>query len=227
MVTKRDQRRETRRDQYQRRQAERRAERQRQIRRQRIQRYSLIGGGIVIVALLALLISLFVIHNNAPKTGLSPQPAIGQTVDGLQCLPQQGGALHIHQYLDLYINGQQQTVPPGTGIVNSAGCLYPLHAHDGEPNIIHNETDQHNVTFTLGQFFDIWGVKLSSAQVGNYQVDGSHKLVIKLVANDGTVTTYTGNPHDLKLSDQETIYLLYNSPNVPLKPFTDWQNLGE
>ena len=137
------------------------------------------------------------------------------------------GALHIHQYLDLYINGQQKTVPPGTGIVNSAGCLYPLHAHDGEPNIIHNETDQHNVTFTLGQFFDIWGVKLSSAQVGNYQVDGSHKLVIKLVANDGTVTTYTGNPHDLKLSDQETIYLLYNSPHVPLKPFTDWQNLGE
>src|SRR6185437_2521180 len=165
MVTKRDQRRESRRDQYQRRQAERLAERQRQIRQQRVRRYGLIGGGIIIVLLLALGISQFVIRNNSSQQpGLNPHPATGQVVDGLKCLPQQGGALHIHQYLDLYVNGQQQTVPPGVGIVNSANCLYPLHVHDNEPNIIHNETDQQNVTFTLGQFFDIWGVNLSSSQ---------------------------------------------------------------
>jgi hypothetical protein len=227
MVTKRDQRRESRRDQYQRRQNERRVERQRQIRRQQIRRYSIIGGGIVVVLLLGLLISQLIIHNATPKTGLNAQPATGQTVDGLQCLPSQGVALHHHQYLDLYINGQQQNVPPGTGIINSAGCLYPLHVHDGEQNIIHNETAQKDATFTLGQFFDIWGVKLSSSQVGTYQTDSSHTLVIKLVDKSGAVTTYTGNPYDLKLNDEETIYLLYNSPNVPLKPFTDWQNLGE
>ena len=227
MVTKRDQRRETRRDQYQRRQAERQVERKRQIRRQQIRRYSIIGGGIVVVLLLGLLISQLIIHNAKAPTGLNPHPATGQTVDGLQCLPQQGGALHIHQYLDLYVNGQQQTVPPGTGIVNSANCLYPLHVHDGEPNVIHNETNQQNVSFTLGQFFDIWGVKLSGSQVGAYQVDSSHTLVIKLIDKNGAVTTYTGNPHNLQLGDEETIYLLYNSPNVPLKPFTDWQNLGE
>lgn len=227
MVTKRDQRRETRRDQYQRRQAERQAERKRQIRRQQIRRYSIIGGGIVVVLLLGLLISQLIIHNAKTPTGLNAQPATGQTVDGLQCLPQQGGALHIHQYLDLYVNGQQQTVPPGTGIVNSANCLYPLHVHNGEPNVIHNETNQQNVSFTLGQFFDIWGVKLSGSQVGAYQVDSSHKLVIKLIDKNGAVTTYTGNPYNMQLGDEETIYLLYNSPNVPLKPFTDWQNLGE
>ncbi len=227
MVTKRDQRRESRRDQYQRRQAERQAERQRQIRQQRIKRYGLIGGGIIIVLLLALGISQFVIRNNSsPQPGLNPHPATGQVVDGLKCLLQQGGALHIHQYLDLYVNGQQQTVPPGTGIVDSANCLYPLHVHDNEPNIIHNESDQQNVTFTLGQFFDIWGVNLSSSQVGGYKVDSAHKLVIKLIDKSGKVTTYTGNPHDLQLSDEETIYLLYNSPNVALKPFVDWQNLN-
>jgi hypothetical protein len=230
MVTKRDQRRESRREQYQRRQAERQRERQRQIQQQRIRRYGLIGGGILIVLLLALGISQFIIHNNSgsgTSTGLNAHPATGQTVDGLQCLSAQGGALHIHQYLDLYVNGQQVTANPGIGIVNSANCLYPLHVHDNEPNVIHNETNQQNVTFTLGQFFDIWGVKLTGSQVGGYKVDSSHKLIIKLIDKSGNVTTYTGNPYNIPLGDQETIYVLYNSPNVSLKPYTNWQNLGE
>ncbi len=231
MVTKRDQRRESRREQYQRRQAERQRERQRQLRQQRIRRYGLIGGGILVVLLLALGISQLVIRSNSgsgsQSAGLNAHPATGQTVDGLQCLSAQGGALHIHQYLDLYVNGQQVTANPGIGLVNSANCLYPLHVHDNEPNVIHNETDQQNVSFTLGQFFDIWGVKLSSSQIGNYKVDSSHKLTIKLIDKSGNVTTYTGNPYDIPLGDQETIYLLYNSPNVSIKPYTNWQNLGQ
>ena len=229
MVTKRDQRRESRRDQYQRRQAERQAERKRALRQQQMRRYGLIGGGIVLVALLILGISQFVIrgNQNSPTTGLDAHPATGQTVDGMQCLSAQGVALHIHQYLDLYINGKQVTVNPGIGIVNSANCLYPLHVHNGEPNVIHNETSQQNVSYTLGQFFDVWGVKLSSGQIGNYKVDSSHRLVIKLIDKSGAVTTYTGNPYNIQLGDEETVYLLYNSPNVPIKPYTDWQNLGE
>lgn len=229
MVTKRDQRRESRREQYQRRQTERQTERKRALRQQRIRQYGLIGGGIVLVLILVLVISQFVIRSNqnSPTTGLNAHPATGQTVDGLSCLSAQGGALHIHQYLDLYVNGQQVTVNPGIGIVDSANCLYPLHVHNGEPNVIHNESNQQNVSFTLGQFFDIWGVKLSSSQVGNYKVDSSHALVIKLIDKNGAVSTYTGNPYNIALGDQETIYMLYNSPNVQLKPYTDWQNLGE
>ena len=228
MVTRRDQRRESRRDQYQRRQAERQAERKRKLRQQRIKQYGLIGGGIVLVLLLVLGISQLVTHNSpsGSATGLNAHPATGQAVDGLQCLPSQGPGLHNHQYLDLYINGKQVTANPGIGLVDSANCLYPLHVHDGEPNVIHNESNQPNASYTLGQFFDIWGVKLSSSQIGTYKVDSAHPLVIKLINNSGAVTTFTGNPYDLKLSDQETIYILYNSPNVPLKPYTDWQNLG-
>lgn len=225
-VTKRDQRRESRRDQYQRRQAERLAERQRRLRQQQVRKYGFIGGGILVVLLLALGISQFVIHGNSQQTTVTPAPATGQAVDGLQCLPSQGGALHIHQYLDFYVNGQRINANPGVGIVNSAGCLYPLHVHNGEANIIHNETDQQNVTFTLGQFFDIWGVALSNTQVSKYKVDSAHKLVIKLIDSNGNVATYTGNPRDIPLGDHETIYILYNSPNVAIKPFTDWANMG-
>lgn len=228
MVTKRDQRRDSRRDQYQRRQAQRQAERQRVLRQQQIRKYSLWGGGIVVLLLLVLGISELVIHNNqsSPTVGLNARPATGQTVDGMQCLPQQGGALHIHQYLDLYINGQRVNANPGVGISTAANCLYPLHVHDNEANIIHNESNQQNVSYTLGQFFDVWGVTLTNAQVGGYKVDGTHKLVIKLIDASGAVTTYTGNPHDIPLKEHETIYVLYNSPNVAAKPYTDWLNLN-
>ncbi len=228
MVTKRDQRRDSRRDQYQRRQAERRAERQRLLRQQQIRRYGLIGAGVVALALIVLVVSQFIIHNNQPSTttGLNAHPATGQAVDGMTCDASQGGALHIHQYLDLYVNGQRVNANPGIGIVDSQGCLYPLHVHDNQPNIIHNESSQQNVSYTLGQFFDIWGVTLSSSQVGGYKVDSTHKLVIKLIDQNGVVTTYTGNPHDIPLQEHETIYVMYNSPNVPIKPYTDWLNLA-
>lgn len=225
-VTRRDQRRETRRDQYVRRQAERQAERQRKIRRQRVQRYSIIGGVVVLVLLLALAVSQFVIHSRQPAS-LPTSPATGQTVDGLQCLSAQGGGLHHHQYLDLYVNGQRVDANPGVGIVNSANCLYPLHVHDNEANIIHNESDQANASFTLGQFFDIWGMPLSNTQVGSNKVNSAHKLVVKVIDGSGKVTTYSGNPHNLVLQDHQTIYVLYNSPNVTLTPFTNWQTLNE
>ncbi|HEX8982502.1 MAG TPA: hypothetical protein VF792_07030 [Ktedonobacterales bacterium] len=228
MVTKRDQRRESRRDQYQRRQSERKAERQRLLRQQQMRKYGLIGGVVLVVALLVLVVSQFIIHNNqtAPTTGLNAHPATGQAVDGMTCDASQGGALHIHQYLDLYINGQRVNANPGIGIVDSQGCLYPLHVHDNEANIIHNESNKQNVSYTLGQFFDVWGVTLSNSQVGNYKVDSTHKLVIKLIDQNGVVTTYTGNPHNIPLQEHETIYVMYNSPNVQAKPFTDWLNLA-
>lgn len=227
-MSNRDRRRETRQQQYQRRQEERKIERQRQIRQQQIRRYGLIGGGILVVALLILGISQLLLRQNAgQQPNLNPQPATGQTVDGLQCLPQQGGALHHHQYLDIYINGQRMAVPAGVGLVSAQNCLYPLHVHDGEPNIIHNESDQANASYTLSQFFDIWGVALSKTQISSYKTDGSHQMVIKLIDSAGKVTTYTGDPRQLPLVDQETIYILYNSPNVKLTPYTNWATLTQ
>jgi hypothetical protein len=230
-VTKRDTRRATRQEQYQQRQQERQRARQREIQRQRMVRYGAWGGGVlvlIILIILAIVVSQFVIHGGSKTNGgasvtLQTNPASGQAVDGLTCLPQQGGALHIHQYLDLYINGQRVNANPGIGIVNSAGCLYPLHVHDNEVNIIHNESAT-MTTFTLGQFFDIWGVNLSSSQVGQYKVDSAHKLVVDIFDANGKMTVYTGNPYDLQLNNFETIYILYNSPGVHPTPYGDWSS---
>lgn len=225
-VTKRDQRRATRQQQFQQRQEERRRQRQREIQRQRLTRGGLIGAGVLLVIILAIVISQFVLRgNSSPGAGgsvsLQTHPATGQTVDGMTCLPQQGGGMHIHQYLELYINGQRVEASPGIGIPQSAQCLYPLHVHDNEANIIHNEAAA-PTTFTLGQFFDVWGVKLSSSQVGQYKVDQSHKLVVEVFDANGKMTTITDNPYNLQLQDQETIYILYNSPNVKPVAYNGW-----
>ncbi|HEX9039335.1 MAG TPA: hypothetical protein VF808_20305 [Ktedonobacterales bacterium] len=224
-VTNRDRRRATRQEQFQQRQDERRRQRQREIRRQQLTRWSLWGGGGLLAIILIIAVSMMVINSGGSTKNsghtLNTSPATGQTVDGLTCQSQQGGAMHIHQYLELYINGQRVNADPGVGIVQSAGCLYPLHVHDNEANIIHDESGVLQ-TFTLGQFFDIWGAKLSSTQLGQYTVDGSHKLVVEVFDANGKMTVYSGNPYTLQLQERNTIYLLYNSPNVKPAAWDGW-----
>lgn len=228
-VTKRDQRRATRQEQYQQRQQERQRQRQREIQRQRLTRGALIGGAILIVIILAIVIGQMVVRGgaktNSNPTTLTVNAPTGQAVDGLTCQLEQGGAMHIHEYLDLYINGQRVNANPGIGLVDSANCLYPLHVHDKEANVIHVESST-VATFTLGQFFDVWGVKLSSAQVGQYKVDSAHKLVVEVLDANGNMTPYTGNPYDLTLQEKQTIYILYNSPNVKPVVWDGWSSFN-
>jgi hypothetical protein len=231
-VTKRDQRRATRQQEYQQRQRERAEARRRELRQRQLTRWGLIGGGILIFIVIVAFISFAVINGNRPGAGttttptrLVSNPATGQPVDGLTCDPEQGGGMHIHQYLELYINGQRVNADPGIGIPSGAQCLYPLHVHDNEANIIHNEYSSVR-TFTLGQFFDIWGVKLSSSQVGQYKVDSAHKLVVEVFDTNGKETTYTGDPHNLPLQEHDTIYILYNSPNVKPVAWDGWSSFA-
>ncbi len=66
-------------------------------------------------------------------------------------------------------------------------CLYPLHVHDGEPNIIHIESPIQK-TYTLGNFFDIWGQPLSATQVMGNKTDSTHKLVFEVFDASGKLT---------------------------------------
>ena len=237
-VTKRDKRRETRRAQLQQRQLERQRERLRQLRNQRIRMYTLIGAPIAVILLIVLAFTV-IGHNNSsqPKGNGGLAPAHGQTVDGMACLPAEGQNPHNHTYLELYVNGKPSTVPPGIGIVAPQGsgitalgssgltsCLYPLHVHEGQPNIIHIELFEPRAVH-LGEFFDIWGQALSNDQVLSYKADASHKLVFEVFDANGKLTQYTGDPRQIELNEHETIAILYNSPNVTPKPYTDWNGL--
>lgn len=62
--------------------------------------------------------------------------------------------MHIHQHLDLYVDGRKVPVPAGIGI-HPAVEFAPLHTHDAS-GVIHVESPTVR-TYTLGQFFAVWG----------------------------------------------------------------------
>ena len=116
-------------------------------------------------------------------------------------------------------------MPPNTGIINTTNgaCFYPLHVHSdtGDENIIHEESPNHD-TYTLGAFFDVWGQRLSRTQVLGYKADATHKLTFVTFDENGKKTVVTGNPLSIKFTPHETIYILYNSPNVKPQPYTQF-----
>jgi hypothetical protein len=125
---------------------------------------------------------------------------------GLSQLSAEGTVLHIHQYLDLWVNGKRVTLPPNVGIDDNT-FITELHVHVGEPNIIHVESPVKK-TFHLGQLFGEWGVRLTSRCVGrfcgplNWWVNGAKQ---------------TGNPADLALQEHQVIVIALGKrpPTVP------------
>ncbi len=183
-------------------------------RNQLIVRMGLIIGGVVLfVAVL-----YFVINAGKDSSNTGPK-----TIDGIACETNEGAVTHIHAALKMYINGQQSPVPSGIGVNTAASCLYALHTHAAN-NIIHVEAPDQK-TYTLGQFFDIWGQPLSRTQVMNNTSDTTNTLMFKIFDGNGKMLSYTGDPHTLPVADHQTIVILYNSPDVHPTPFTDWQGV--
>ena len=130
----------------------------------------------------------------------------------LPALSAEGTTLHIHQHLDILINGKPVTVSSGIGINEFAGFISPLHTHDltGE---IHVESDEVR-DFTLGQFFDVWGLRFTQSCIGSYCADGTHSL--RVYSNGNPVS---GDPRMLLLSPRQEIAIVYGpaktKPTVP------------
>jgi hypothetical protein len=161
---------------------------------------------------------------NLAPTG-SPSP--GQTVDGISCESSEQVTFHIHTRLTIFVDGKQRTVPYGIGIadpqlepgigtpfVAGGSCFSWLHTHAAD-GVIHIESPVHR-TFTLGNFFDIWGQPLSATQVG---------------PEKGTVTAmyngqaWTGNPRDIPLGSHTQIQLVVGKPLVAPVNITSWGQL--
>ena len=118
----------------------------------------------------------------------------------LSPLTAEGSVLHIHQHLDVYVNGKRVAVPADIGIFGSA-FLTEIHTHDTF-GIIHVESPTQQ-TFRLGQVFGEWSVLLSSTCLGRYcghlhwWVNGKPQ---------------TGNPADLALSQHAEIVIAVGKP---------------
>jgi hypothetical protein len=129
----------------------------------------------------------------------------------LPLLGAEGTALHIHVHLDIYVDGKTVTVPADIGIPPSGG-ITPVHTHDAT-GIIHIESPDAHATYTLGQLFNIWGVKLTDNSIGGYNDNSSQKLT---VYSNGNIVN---DPINLTFKAHEEIVITYGSsqqqPSIP------------
>ncbi len=122
---------------------------------------------------------------------------------GLSLLGAEGTAQHIHAHLDIFINGERVIVPAEIGIPPSGG-ITPVHTHDAS-GIIHIESPDPYAVYSLGQFFDIWGVKFTNNSIGSYIDNNTDRLN---VYSDGKKVA---NPVNLALKAHEEIAITYGT----------------
>jgi hypothetical protein len=149
--------------------------------------------------------------------------ATGRTVDGIQCDAAEQVAYHVHTHLAVYVDGRLRPLPAGVGIVEpeaeatpagafdaASRCYYWLHVH-AQDGVIHIESPT-LATYTLGQFFAIWGQPLSADRVGPDRgplavfVDGRRVV---------------GNPAAIPLGSHRDIQIDVGRPAPPPQP-VDW-----
>ena len=139
---------------------------------------------------------------------------------GLDPLTAEGQVVHIHQHLDLYVDGKPVQVPGDVGIGPQETFISDLHTHASyPPGIIHVESPT-QAQFTLGQFFAVWGVPLSASCVGSLCEKGPAQL--RVFVNGEPVA---GDPTRIILEDHQEIVLAYGTKAqlpAPLPSTYDW-----
>jgi len=148
----------------------------------------------------------------------APRPLhVGQRIDGIACESGEQVALHIHAHLRIVVAGRSRQVPAGIGIaapyqvaatpsgpfVAGGSCFTWLHTHAAD-GIVHIESPVDR-TYTLGNFFDVWGQPLTRRRVG--PAGGRVTALF-----DGRV--FTGNPRTIPLLAHSEIELEVGHPLV-------------
>jgi len=150
-------------------------------------------------------------------------PATGEQIDGIACQAGEQVLFHIHAHLTIFVRGVARQVPAAIGIgppyqveatprgafVAGASCFMWLHTHSAD-GIIHTESPVDR-TYTLGEFFDIWGQRLDREEVGPV-----HGRVTTLF--NGRV--FTGNPREVPLLAHAQIQLEVGRPLVAPEQIT-------
>jgi hypothetical protein len=159
---------------------------------------------------------------SAPPLASTATKATGAPVDGIRCDTSEQVLFHIHAHLTVVVNGSPRQIPAGVGIpgaqaqntpqgtfIGGGKCFYWLHTHAAD-GIIHIESPIHR-TFTLGNFFNMWGQPLGPSQAGPAQ---GHVTAIY----NGKV--YHGDPRDIPLTKHAQIQLEVGTPLVTPESIT-------
>jgi hypothetical protein len=143
----------------------------------------------------------------------SAGPPSGQTVAGIRCDKSEGVAFHIHPHLALYDGGKAVVIPSDVGRPFGADCLYWLHTHSDD-GIIHVESPVAK-TFTLADFFAVWGQPLGPKRAGPVRSANPLRVYVNGAA-------YKGDPRKIELAQHTDIVVEAGPPWVKPVPFTGW-----
>jgi hypothetical protein len=155
-----------------------------------------------------------------PHAGALAPPRLlanGQQIDGIACQAGEQVLFHIHAHLTIFVDGVPRQVPAGIGIappyeveqtasgafIAGGTCFMWLHTHSAD-GIVHTESPIKR-TYTLGDFFDIWGQPLSRQRVGPARGPVTSFF-------DGRV--FAGNPRQIPLLAHAQIQLEVDKPLV-------------
>lgn len=196
------------------------AARQQRRRRQRL----LAGLGVAAVAAVAIGIAVVSASSNAThaaspsvvsEAGPPWQPRYDNLAARLTALhfpPNGDESFHIHALLHVYVDTKPVTVPANIGI--TTGIESPLHTHDTS-GIIHIEAGQ-PYAFTLGGFFQVWGVKFTNNQLGDRRNTSASSVQVFV---DGKPVA---DPVGYVLRNHDNIAVGYGPPgSFPTTPPTD------
>lgn len=139
----------------------------------------------------------------------------GAPVDGIRCEAMEGSVLHIHQHVAIRDHGKPVGIPPDVGRPLIAQCLYWIHTHTPD-GIIHVESPNFR-TYTLGNFFDIWGEPLTATNVAGSKPKKDEHIAVWV---DGA--PYTGNPRKIDLTQHLDVTIEVGPPYTKPAPFTAW-----
>lgn len=119
-------------------------------------------------------------------------------------LPAEGTTMHEHANVKIYVHGTQQTVPMDIGIDSATGMIQSMHTHD-DTGTVHMESSRSR-TFTLGEFFGVWGVRLTPSCMGAYCNDQQNEIRVYV---DGQ--QQSGDPREITLDDQGVVVVTYGT----------------
>ena len=146
-----------------------------------------------------------------------PVPS-GETVSGISCDAQEGQRIHIHQHLVILDHGKPVGIPARVGIPIGKRCLYWVHTHTPD-GIIHIEAPKDR-SFTLGDFFNVWGQPLSASSAASAHVGKRQRMKVWV---DGKV--YTKDPRTIPLLAHADIVIQVGPPFAKPAAFTAWNGL--
>jgi hypothetical protein len=138
---------------------------------------------------------------------------------GLSALSREQLAYHIHQHLDLYVNGRHVKVPAyigfgGNSTKRNFKFITELHTHTDD-GVIHVESAQQK-GYTLGQLFAEWSVGLTKKCMGNLPA-GCKSL--KWYVNG---KQQKGDPANLVLQPHQEIAIVVGKPPAKIPSTYDF-----